>query len=56
MEEFLTQQELCQWLKISPATVLRWRKEGMPFLKHGKSVRFDKEQVRKWMEQKNGKK
>lgn len=54
MEEYLTQQELCKWLKISTATAWRWRKEGMPYIKHGNSVRFDKAKVQEWLERKNG--
>jgi excisionase family DNA binding protein len=56
MKEYLTQQELCKWLKISMATAWRWRKEGMPFIKHGNSVRFDKDKVQEWFEKKNGNK
>ncbi|HAG12056.1 MAG TPA: DNA-binding protein [Desulfotomaculum sp.] len=56
MEEYLTQKELCKLLKISPTTVWRWRNEGMPFLKHGNSVRFDQNKVQQWLERKNGNK
>jgi len=54
-EKLLTERELCQWLQIGRATAWRWRKEGMPFLKHGKSLRFEKEKIRQWLEKKNGK-
>jgi len=54
-EKLLTEKELCQWLQISRATAWRWRKEGMPYLKHGKSLRFEKDKVRQWLEKKNGK-
>jgi excisionase family DNA binding protein len=56
MEEYLTQQELCRWLKISTATAWRWRKGGMPYIKHGNSVRFDRTKVKEWLERKNGNK
>lgn len=47
--EFLTVDELCRWLKISRSTVERWRKEGMPFTKKAKLIRFDKEEVARWL-------
>lgn len=52
MEEYLTQQELCRWLKISNATAWRWRKQGMPYVKHGNSVRYDRGKVKEWLERK----
>lgn len=30
-EPRLTTEELCEVLKVSPSTVKRWRKAGMPF-------------------------
>jgi len=35
-------------------TAYRWRKEGMPYLKHGKVVRYEKAKVQAWLERKNG--
>ena len=55
-EELLTVKELCKWLKISRSTADRWRNEGMPFIKHSKSVRFDKDKVQEWLERKNNNK
>lgn len=55
MEEFLTKKDLCQWLKVSRATVDRWRQEGMPSKKIGRGVRFEKEAVLEWIEQKKQK-
>ncbi|WP_277669102.1 helix-turn-helix domain-containing protein [Caproiciproducens galactitolivorans] len=49
-EEYLTQQEVCSWLKISLATLWRWRKEGLPYVKYGNSVRFKETEVSKWLE------
>ncbi|MCL6558138.1 MAG: helix-turn-helix domain-containing protein [Firmicutes bacterium] len=54
MEELLTQEELCKWLKISNMTAYRWRKEGMPYIKRGNVVRYDKAKVKEWLERKNG--
>lgn len=51
--EFLTVDEVCQWLKISRSTIERWRKEGMPFSKKKRLVRFDKDEVIKWLKENN---
>lgn len=50
-EEILTVSELCKLLKISRTTADRWRKEGMPFIKHSKSVRFNNVEVLKWLKE-----
>jgi excisionase family DNA binding protein len=52
-DEYLTVEELCKWLKISRATVDRWRKQGMPFIKVDKLVRFKKSEIEQWLEQKD---
>jgi excisionase family DNA binding protein len=54
-EEFLTTDELCEWLKITRRTIERWRKGGLPFYKIGSSVRFKKEEVLSWIEQNKNK-
>lgn len=51
-DTYLSEKELCEWLKISRSKAVNLRKEGMPFIKLGKSVRFDKEEVEKWLEEK----
>ena len=54
-EDFLTVEELCKWLKISRATADRWRKEGLPFIKQGRLVRFCKDDVMNWLKKKDQK-
>lgn len=49
----LTQDELCEWLRVTPMTVYRWRKAGMPHLGSRKSLRYEKAKVVEWLE-KNG--
>jgi excisionase family DNA binding protein len=53
MNDYITERELCNWLRISRSTAVRRRKEGMPFVKIGKAVRYDKEKVQQWIEQKS---
>jgi len=55
-EELLTTIELCEWLKIGRATAWRWRGKGMPYIGRGKSLRYRKSDVVKWLEQNNDKK
>jgi excisionase family DNA binding protein len=52
-EIYFTEKELCEWLRVSRSKVMSLRKEGMPFIKIGKSVRFDKEEVEKWLREKS---
>ena len=47
----LKKQELANKLNISVAMVDKLMREGMPKLKIGKSVRFDYEQVLKWIKE-----
>jgi len=47
--EYLTETELCEWLKVSRSSVLRWRAEGMPFIKFARSIRFEREKVEAWI-------
>lgn len=55
-KEYITLMELAQSLKISRATIDRWRKEGMPFYKIGNGVRFIETEVAEWIEQHKSKK
>lgn len=49
-QEYLTLKELADKLKISRSTIDRWRKEGMPFVKIGRGVRFDEVAVMTWID------
>lgn len=46
----MTKEELAIFLKVTPRTIDRWRITGMPCLKAGKIVRFDKAKVIQWLE------
>lgn len=52
MSEILTTNELAELLKVSRNTINSWRKKGMPFLKGDTAIRFDKEAVTKWLNEK----
>lgn len=48
-DELLTKEELCKLLKISRPTLDRWRKQGLPYIKTGRLVRFDRNEVMEWI-------
>jgi excisionase family DNA binding protein len=51
MNNLLTAQELAEILKVNEQTIYRWAREGkLPRVKIGSSIRFDREQVRSWLE------
>jgi predicted site-specific integrase-resolvase len=50
-EQLITTPELCDWLRITRQTASRWRQEGMPYYGKARSLRYDKEEVKKWLEE-----
>lgn len=53
IEKYLTTDELCEWLKISKNTANNWRRLGMPYIRVGNTVRYNKEEVDKWLKSQN---
>ncbi len=51
----LTAKELCAFLGISPASLIRWRSKGLiPSFRVGGSIRYDRDAVLRAIEQKKG--
>ena len=46
---YLNKQETCDYLGISNDTLDAWIREGLPVIKIGKSVRFDRLTINDWM-------
>ena len=46
---YLNKQETCDYLGISNNTLDAWIREGLPVIKIGKSVRFDRLTINDWM-------
>jgi excisionase family DNA binding protein len=47
--EYLTTDELCQQLKISKNTANNWRRKGLPYIRVGNTVRYEKVKVEEWL-------
>ena len=52
-EQVMTKKELATFLKVTERTVDRIRNDGLPCFKIGKCIRFEKEKVLKWLNEKN---
>ena len=50
-EKLTTTTELCEWLRVTRSAVYLWRKEGMPYYGKGKSLRYKKQEVEKWLKE-----
>ena len=51
----LTKKELAEKVKVSLPTIDKWKSKGMPYVKIGKNIRFDWEDVKKWLKEQQGK-
>lgn len=51
MNRFLTQQELCNELRVEKVTLWKLRKLGMPYIRLGKRlIRYDYNEVISWID------
>ena len=46
---FLNKQQTCMYLDISNNTLDSWIKKGLPVIRIGKTVRFDKTELNRWL-------
>ncbi|CQR25998.1 helix-turn-helix, fis-type [Streptococcus varani] len=46
---FLNKQQTCDYLGISNNTLDTWINKGLPIIRVGKTVRFDRFELTKWM-------
>ena len=49
-KKYLNTDEACEFLGISRPTLYRLKKQGLPYFKLGGSLKFDKEDLVKWIE------
>ncbi|HFI0853699.1 TPA: helix-turn-helix transcriptional regulator [Streptococcus suis] len=47
---FLNKQQACDYLGISNNTLDSWIKKGLPVIRIGKTVRFDKAEINRWLQ------
>lgn len=47
--KFLTVEDVSEMLQVSRITIYNLKKKGLPFLKIGKNIRFDQQEVLGWI-------
>ncbi|MDN5027098.1 helix-turn-helix domain-containing protein [Streptococcus sp. SPS1] len=47
---FLNKQQTCDYLGISNNTLDSWIQKGFPIIRIGKTVRFDKKEINRWLQ------
>lgn len=47
---FLNKQQACTYLGISNNTLDSWVQKGLPAIRVGKTVRFDKAEIKRWLQ------
>lgn len=52
-DKLMTTKDLMEYLQVSQRTVYNFRDAGMPIIKIGSIIRYKKDEVDKWMAEKN---
>ena len=47
---FLNKQQTCHYLGISNNTLDSWIKKGLPYIRVGKTIRFDRAEINRWLQ------
>ena len=47
---YLNKQQACEYLGISNNTLDSWIKKGLPIIRVGKTVRFNKDDLNQWLQ------
>lgn len=47
---YLNKQQACKYLGISNNTLDSWIWKGLPIIRVGKTVRFDKDEIDRWLQ------
>ena len=50
---YLNKQQTCDYLGISNNTLDSWIQRGLPSIKIGKTIRFDKDAIDRWLNSNN---
>jgi predicted site-specific integrase-resolvase len=49
LPEWIDTKQLCEWLNVTPQTAYNWRQQGLPYIGQGKAIRYNKEEIEKWL-------
>ena len=47
--KFLTVEQVAEMLQVTRTTIYNLKKKGLPFIKLGKNIRFDQDEVVDWV-------
>ena len=47
--KFFTVEDVAEMLQVTRTTIYNLKKKGLPFIKLGKNIRFDQDEVVKWV-------
>lgn len=47
--KFLTVEDVAEMLQVTRTTIYNLKKKGLPFIKLGKNIRFDQDEVVDWV-------
>lgn len=47
--KFLTVEDVAEMLQVTRTTIYNLKKQGLPFIKLGKNIRFDEKDVVDWV-------
>ena len=51
MPVLFTNEQLCDFLSVSRTTLFRFRKNGLPFIRIGRSLRYRLDDIELWLSQ-----
>ena len=51
--KYLTIEDVSEMLQVTRTTIYNLKKKGMPFIKLGKTIRFDQDEVINWIKANN---
>lgn len=51
--KYLTIEDVSEMLQVTRTTIYNLKKRGLPFIKLGKTIRFDQEEVINWIKANN---
>jgi excisionase family DNA binding protein len=51
--KYLTIEDVSEMLQVTRTTIYNFKKRGMPFIKLGKTIRFDQDEVIDWIKANN---